>query len=164
MKLESVALLRQLLTQVDIELQQFAESDCTPDEIADALLDMNLIKRDLSIVYTSLEAICAKKMTEDFISLRDGAEIERKSASDRGKWRHKELALDVATRIKQTSIDMDTGEVTMSFEDMIVALLDYVAPSYWRVKALSNLGLNADNYCEVSEPRTSIIVRKGNAE
>ena len=39
-------------------------------------------------------------------------------------------------------------------------LLDYLQPSYWRIKELSKLGINADQYCEVGELKTSIIVRK----
>jgi hypothetical protein len=44
---------------------------------------------------------------------------------------------------------------------MMMAPTTDVQPSYWRIKELSAIGINADNYCEVDEPKTSIIVRKG---
>ena len=44
---------------------------------------------------------------------------------------------------------------------MITALLDYVQPSYWRVTALSNIGVNADDYCQSGEAEPSISLRKG---
>jgi hypothetical protein len=56
---------------------------------------------------------------------------------------------------------MDTGEIVMSQEDMIANVLDYVQPSYWRIKELQNIGINPDHFCEVGETKTSIIVRKG---
>jgi hypothetical protein len=40
-------------------------------------------------------------------------------------------------------------------------MLNYCAPSYWKIKELQKLGINADNYCEVGQLKTSIIVRKG---
>jgi hypothetical protein len=58
---------------------------------------------------------------------------------------------------------MDTGEVVLSPADMVIKLLDYVAPSYWRVGELNKIGINADNYCETSDPEVSLILRKGNA-
>ena len=45
----------------------------------------------------------------------------------------------------------------MSQQEMIEKMLLYVQPSYWRVKELSNIGVNADNFCEVDEPKTNII-------
>jgi hypothetical protein len=39
-------------------------------------------------------------------------------------------------------------------------MLDFVQPSYWRVKELAKFGINADNYCEVGDYKTNIIVRK----
>jgi hypothetical protein len=55
---------------------------------------------------------------------------------------------------------MSTGEVVLSTEDLLKKVLDYIQPSYWRVKELSKIGINADNYCEVGDYKTSIIVRK----
>jgi hypothetical protein len=59
---------------------------------------------------------------------------------------------------------MDTGEVMLTQEELIVKLLDYMQPSYWRVGELNKLGINADNYCETGEPKVSLIVRKGENE
>ena len=67
-------------------------------------------------------------------------------------------------RIQQSSIDMDTGEVVKSPKEMAMQMLDYLAPSYWRVGKLNEIGLNADLYCEPSEPKTSVIVRGGEAQ
>jgi hypothetical protein len=58
------------------------------------------------------------------------------------------------------AIDMDTGEVVMSPQEVAERVLDYVQPSYWRIKKLAELGINADNYCELGEPKTSIAVRR----
>jgi hypothetical protein len=55
---------------------------------------------------------------------------------------------------------MDKGEVIMKSIEIAMKRLDYVLPSYWRIKELSKLGINADQYCEVGELKTSIIVRK----
>jgi hypothetical protein len=163
MSLESTRLLRSLVLAIDDELSKISDEDLSVEDLADTLLELNLAKADLGFVYKSAEARLAKVMSDKIMDLRDGAQIERKSASNRSKWRHKDLAADVINRISQSSVDMDTGEVILSPADMVIKLLDYVAPSYWRVEELNKIGINADNYCETSDPEVSLILRKGNA-
>ena len=67
---------------------------------------------------------------------------------------------EVARRLDDISVDMDTGERTMSAQEMVIKVLDYVQPSYWRVKELGKIGISADKFCEVGETKESIIVRK----
>jgi hypothetical protein len=68
---------------------------------------------------------------------------------------------EVARRLVFESIDMETGEIMVSPEQLILKVLDFVQPSYWRIKELSKIGINADKFCEVGEHKTNIIVRKG---
>jgi hypothetical protein len=44
---------------------------------------------------------------------------------------------------------------------MMIKMLDYAAPSYWRVGELGKIGVNPSKYCETSEGRTSIVIKKG---
>jgi len=55
---------------------------------------------------------------------------------------------------------LSTGEVIMSSQDMMIKMLDFAAVSYWRVKELSKIGVSADSFCEVSEAKTNVIVRR----
>jgi hypothetical protein len=94
-------------------------------------------------------------------TLVDGTVVERRQATARKKWDHLTLAKSVTEKLQQMAIDMDTGETTMSNQEIAVSLLDYVAPSYWRVKKLADLGINADLYCEVTEGGLHLVIRKG---
>ena len=58
------------------------------------------------------------------------------------------------------AIDIDTGEMTMDNQQIAIKILEYVAPSYWRVKKLAEIGINADTYCEVSEGGLSLVIRQ----
>ncbi|NBR35806.1 MAG: hypothetical protein EBT80_00185 [Chitinophagales bacterium] len=93
--------------------------------------------------------------------LSDGTVVERRQATARKKWDHLTLAKSVTEKLNQMAIDMDTGEMTMSHQEIAIRLLDYVAPSYWRVKKLADLGINADMYCEVTDGGINLIIRKG---
>jgi hypothetical protein len=95
------------------------------------------------------------------VETQSGATIEKKSAVDRKKWDHPKLANCVAERLNEMSVDMDTGERTMTATEMVEKLLDYAAVSYWRVGKLGELGINPDLYCEQGDSKTSIIVRLG---
>ena len=66
-------------------------------------------------------------------------------------------------RLEHSAVDMDTGEVLMSGPEMGLRMLDYLAPSYWRVGKLNEIGLTAALFCDASVPKTSVIVRKGEA-
>jgi hypothetical protein len=105
--------------------------------------------------------VIADKMPQSMIFLPDGTEIERKQSADRKAWDHKGLADEVATRISQMAVDMDTGEITLTPQEMMIKMLDYAAPSYWRVGELGKIGVNPSKYCETSEGRTSIVIKKG---
>jgi hypothetical protein len=156
--------LRELIAKIDGLVMEYPDSNPEIEEASELLLQMNLAKRDIGLAYDGLSAFVAhlmeKNKTKD-LSLGLGAQIERKVAYDRKGWRHKDLALDVAHRLSQSAVDMDTGEVVLSQEELVVKLLDYLQPSYWRVGELNKIGLNADNYCETGEAKVSLIVRKG---
>lgn len=163
--LERIKELRLELMQLEKELADYAQTSTSIEESCEALLQMNLAKRDFGYVYDSFSRLVAEAMgSVQSIALSNGAEIEKKSAYDRKTWQHKELARAVADKLVKMSIDMDTGEVVMSPEQIAESMLTYCAPSYWRVKELTSIGINADSYCETGELKTSIIVRKGDNE
>ena len=141
MNLEDIQTLRTLLAKLDERVEHVSED---ASEVANLVLEMNLAKNDLGLVYDSLTHVLGQLMeSEPLIELRDGAMIERKVASSRKAWQHKELAGAVMERLAHSAIDMDTGEVLMSGSEMGLKMLDYLAPSYWRVGKLNEIGLTA---------------------
>ena len=56
---------------------------------------------------------------------------------------------DVARRIVNTSVDIDTGEITKTPLEMLQEFSQYMGVSYWKVGKLKELHLDADEYCEV---------------
>lgn len=166
---EEIAKFRQLILDLEQQIQhEFAHLQKTPEgleQMCNALVQLNLVKRDMGFVYDSIALTVGQSMGDTNVMNADnGASVEKKMSYDRRGWQHKDLGRAVAGKISEMSIDMDTGERVMSVEEMVAKLLDYVQPSYWRTGELSKIGINADNYCEVGDLKTSIIVRKGNAE
>jgi hypothetical protein len=159
--LDKIKTLQKELVNLDNELQDFLKTATTPEEACLILSEINFLKRDLSIVYDGYCAGVLQLMGEsDGYTLENGAEIERKSGYDRKAWKHKDLGAEVVDKLISMSVDMDTGEVTKSTRQIALEILDYCAPSYWRIKELGKIGVNPDNYCEVGELKTSLIVRK----
>lgn len=149
------------LLDFDLAIDAFEESDHTPEESVQALSDLHEVKANFSAVYDRMEYVAARTMGDlPEIDLPDGTKVEKRYGSSRKSWNHKDLASVVASRISDMSVDLDTGERILSTEQMIVKVLDYVQPSYWRVKELNKIGINPDRFCEVSEGKTSIIVRR----
>jgi len=154
--------INKLLWDLESELRNhFKNNSLTVDSAAELVKSIYFIKNNLAVVYEFSTHVLAELM-EDLpeIQLGDGTKIEKKTASDRRSWNHKNIATEIARRINMSNVDMETGELMLSAEEMMVEMLRFLQPSYWRVKELSTIGINADNYCEVLEPKTSIIVRK----
>ena len=132
----------------------------TQVQLYDTLVLLHSITGDVASMFTQYSNLFANKIQTNEATASNGQLIEKKTAYDRKGWEHEKLATEVLRRLGQTSVDMDTGEVILSSEEIALKLLDYVQPSYWRVKELSKLGINADMYCEVGEEKTNIIIRK----
>ena len=163
--LEKIVSLRDSFLQLEQELRDYMSQNPEVEKACEVLLQMNLAKRDFGSTYDVLAMLVGEMIKgSEVISLPNGAQIEKKSAYDRKTWQHKELANAVAEKLVKMSIDMDTGEVLMSPEQIAQSMLTYCAPSYWRVKELNSIGINADNYCETGDLKTSIIVRKGDSQ
>lgn len=149
------------LSNLNKEITEYIDSNPDIDEAAEGLAKLNFAKRELSVIYDSFAHGVGNLMgSSGMIETASGITIEKKTAADRKKWRHPELATRVAERLSEMSVDMDTGEVVMSAQDMVVKLLDYAAVSYWRVGKLGEIGVNPDSYCEQGDFKTSIIIRE----
>lgn len=154
--------LREQIKNLSEEIDTYVLSDASVTDASEGLLQLNLAKRDIAAVYDTLSNFVALKIgDEKEIILGDGAVIEKKVSYDRKAWEHKKLGSAVVDKLVKMSIDIDTGEVIKTPAEIAIQLLDYCAPSYWRVKELSNIGINPDMYCETGQLKTTIIVRKG---
>ena len=128
--------------------------------LVDALVLLHKIKAEVGLIYTDYSAQIMDKLPDIPTASSNGQSVEKKTGADRKAWNHEDLTREVLRRLSQMSVDMDTGEVVMTSEEIALKLLDFVQPSYWRVKELSKIGINADQYCEVGEAKTNIIVHK----
>ena len=157
-----ISAFRDQVVELDKQLTEIAKHGLSVEDACGILVELNRLKFDFGIIYDTFSGIVSEVMAnENEVVLADGAKVEKRYSNKRTGWQHRDLASEVARRIIDMSVDMDTGEVTMSQQDMITDVLTYVQPSYWRVKELQNIGINADNYCEVGEGKTSIVVQKG---
>ena len=165
MSLDKIAQLRLLIIDLEAEVMKTINDGATLEEAGNMLLHLNLTKRDMGIVYDTVAHRFGEMMDmESAVPLPGNAIIEKKSSYERKAWQHKDLAKVVVDRLTQMAVDMDTGEVVKSPEDIAMELMTYCAPSYWRIKELNNIGINPDMYCETGVLKTSIIVRKGDTE
>lgn len=149
---------RRTIMDLDKHLKSIAESGNEQD-ILDALVIAHAIKAEIGLVFGDYQGAITEQISSE-CQASNGQVIEKKMANDRKAWQHDRLADEVLRRLNEMSVDMDTGEVVMTSKEIAMKLFDYVAPSYWRVKELSKLGINADQYCDVGELKTSIIIRK----
>lgn len=155
------ALMKSIM-DADDELNKFLDSTPPIDEVGNALVLLHELKGAISDVYsmfaTRVMRVFEEQKVEDMAI--NGATIEVRGAADRKKWRHDELAQEVSKRIFESAIDLDTGEMLMSPQEIATKMLDFLQPSYWRVKELAKFGISADSFCDVGEYKTNIIIRK----
>lgn len=157
---EAYANLRQfetVLTQLD---QETLESSDT-EQLLQVASDLHLVKSYVTTLFNELQSV----LTEYLGNLAspvavDGATIEIKSGSPRKSWDHAALIDEVSRRIVDQSVDLDTGEITASPQDMIRQAMEYVGVSYWKVTNLKGLHIDADDYCEVGQPKKNLVIRR----
>lgn len=139
--------------------------DTSLDDSCELAMSFSAAKLETKEIYESLSQHVLDKMGNlSEHTLGDGTLIERRQSSSRKKWDHLGLVRTVNDKLKQMSVDMDTGEVLLNSQDIAVRMLEYVAPSYWRVKKLSEIGINADMYCEVTEGGINLVIRTKGAK
>ena len=130
-------------------------------EFAEVVNHAHALSQNASDLYKEIseQFIKSTRYTSEPIKV-NGATVEIKQGSPRKAWKHDELLDVVSHRIYQKSVDLDTGEITKSPTDMMADLLKYAAVGYWRVSALADLNVDANDYCEVGESKKSVIIRR----
>jgi|5B_taG_2_1085324.scaffolds.fasta_scaffold00688_9 hypothetical protein len=150
--------------EVVVTSDTWRDSIITDDELVDlfqSLADLHLLKNRITGTYSDIQTQLAEFVghTAEPI-LCEGASIEIKSGAPRKSWDHDSLKKDVAQRIYESSVDIETGEVKKTSREMMEEILKYGAVSYWRVGELKKLDIDADEYCEVGPSKKSVIVRR----
>jgi len=148
------------LLNLDIDIADRRNS-MSLDEAADALVAISRFRDDMKTIQDQLSLLVSELMEQSSeIETSDGSKIEKKGDVNRTGWKHADLADQVISRLTQMAVDMDTGEVVVTGPEMAKQLLRFLQPSYWRIKELSSIGINADDFSKVGEYKESVIVRK----
>jgi hypothetical protein len=136
---------------------EFAENT----ELLQLATDLHGVKGYVTDLFNELQSILTEHI--GFVGVPvvvDGATVEIKSGAPRKSWDHESIISDVSRRIVDSSVDLNTGEITKSPVDMIREALQFAGISYWKVSKLKELHLDADEYCEVGESKKSLVIRR----
>ena len=134
------------------------------ESISLSLAGLDRLKREISEMHDALRTKMADLMGTMSECEYSGFHFEKKPGTTRKAWDHASLSTVVAQRLSSMSIDLDTGEILKTPEEMIKDAFNFAGVSYWRVKELQKIGVNADSYCEVVDGKPSIIVRSTGKE
>lgn len=152
---QAIASCTEMLNNVD-EITE--DSDQQMLEIANDIHQLKTVVSDLMSFYQD-KVVAKIKYLKEPASV-NGATIEIRKGSSRKAWDHESIGQTVAQRIYQSSIDIDTGEVLKSPIDMMLEMMKYGAVSYWRATNLKDLNIDPDEYCEVSEGKKNLVIRR----
>ena len=155
---DTVDSIAELLNLLESDIYKLSKSklDADPKEVLQVATNLHEVKSQVGALYNELQSIITDEY--DYFASPiavDGATVEIKAGSSRKKWDHASISDDVARRIVNTSVDIDTGEVTKTPLDMLREFTQY-----WKVGKLKELHLDADEYCEVSPPKKNIVIRR----
>lgn len=148
-----------LLGVIYDHVNNFNESD-DPDDLAELLIVLSEAKSEISEMLEMTKMRLADLMGNEDLYNFEGVTFEKKYSTPRKTWDHKALTDVVSSRIIDMSVDMDTGEVIKTPQEMLAELVKYTGISYWKVKELEKIGINANNYCETGDSKANIIIRK----
>lgn len=134
-----------------LDLYTVAEATSDPTDLATIFLAIEDIKGDVQALRNAVEQHLVEAMGDDPELTVEGAVLEVRRADSRKAWAHQDLAAEVAERLVQSAVDFETGEVLKTPEDLLREMVTYAGVSYWKVGALKQLGISADDYCEITE-------------
>ena len=129
------------------------------EDISEIVAALDFMKREISEMLDQAKNIMSDHMGNAPEYSTSRFSFEKKMGSTRKAWDHKSLARLVAERMTSMSIDLDTGEILKSPTEMIAESFEFAGVSYWRVKELQKIGVNADSFCEVLDGKPNIIIR-----
>lgn len=152
----------QHLFALDGHITTLRNSDVDIRTAAEIYMKLQEFKTGLKLINDTMENILVDVFgeSEEVIVSETGMTVQKVMDTPRKAWKNEEVAQVVADRIQRMAVDLDTGEIKMSTSEMIAKLLDFVYPSYWRLKPLREVGINPDDYCEVGEPKPTIKYQK----
>lgn len=148
-----------LLGVIYDHVKSYEESD-DPDDMAELVLILSEAKSEISDMLEMSKMRFIELMGNQEQYDFEGVTFEKKYSIPRKTWDHKALADVVSSRIVDMSVDMDTGEVVKTPQEMLAEMVKYTGISYWKVKELEKIGINANNYCETGDAKANIIIRK----
>lgn len=132
------------------------------EEAAEMLLRLKDLRDDFRLMFDSCSAAIMLKMGDLREIPVDGMVLERKTGTTRKKWRHDELVVKMMQRLKQLSIDEDTGEVTLTPDQVAEAFMKYGHVDYWRVGNLKTIDINPDAFSDTEEGKESLAIKRNN--
>lgn len=139
--------------------------DVLPDdhvELARLLRSARYLKRLAGDIERRAEAALAEAMPSKVVAIEGFGTLERKKGSARRAWDNEGLFGRLAAMAMKPENLMDpmTGEIVRTpLEAFKTFVRDCCAPSYWRKKELGGLGIDINDFCEVLEPKVSVIIR-----
>jgi hypothetical protein len=149
-----------LIDKINTELLLLSEDYPSREQLAEIAYSLHAVKSQASELFSTAEEGIAPTLGQEPFVLANGATVESKTGGARKKWDHAGLGAEVSKRIVDSSFDMDTGEMRLSHEEMVQEVLRYAAPSYWRVGKLKERGIDSNQYCQLDDPITRIVVRR----
>lgn len=129
------------------------------DQIAETIVSLDTLKRAVGDLLEEAKLALSDIMGDSPEISAGSFVFEKRQGGNRKAWDHKSISKIVADRITEMNIDFDTGEVVRTPSELIADAFQFAGVSYWRVKELQKIGVNADAYCEVTEAKPSIIIR-----
>lgn len=152
--------IRKLVDELHFKVEALPDT-ATPDELLQFASNVHELKSMIGFLFADVQDVVVERL--DYLAdpvYVDGATVEIKSSAPRKKWDHESLIKDVSKRIVQSSVNLDTGEVTMTTRQMVEAALTCAGVSYWKSGELKKLNIDVDEYCEVGDSKKSLVIRR----
>lgn len=84
--------------------------------------------------------------------------LERKDTKPKKTWQHDRLKSVIIEKVLARHTDKDSGTIDTPTSVLIQEAMSYAGISYWKVGALKDIGINANEYCAHGEAKPTFNV------
>lgn len=162
-RIGEITTLMQELVDISEEVRSPEVRDLLPEEdLAQMLVLIDVCAKRARQAKANVDAALNVILSQDTILELPELEVtvEKRVAAPKKNWDHDGLLSVAIEAILERERDPDDGTINTPYAVLMAEVFKYAAVSYWRVKPLKELGINANDFCELGDRKVSFQISR----
>ena len=162
-RVDEITALLEELVEISAEIRTPEVRDTMMEEdVAHMLVLIDVCSKRIKATKENLDAALNVILPQDTpVEISDlDVSIEKRISAPKKNWDHEGLLSVAIEAILERERDPLDGTINTPYPVLMAEIFRYAAVSYWRVKPLKELGVNANDFCELGDRKVSFQITR----